>query len=77
MTDVVAPAAPVAPIVVDVEATIKAEVAKAIAAAKAEESKLITAVKVFVGAHYSKVVAVAIGWTTSHFGLIEAALKLI
>jgi len=72
------------PIVVDIEATIKAEVAKAVAAAKAEESAIVTKVKAFIAkvkafiaAHYSKVIAAAGGWLTAHFGLIEAALKLI
>jgi hypothetical protein len=65
------------PVVVDIEATIKAEVAKAIAAAKAAESTLATKVKAFATAHYSKVIAVIGGWLTAHFGLIEAAFKLI
>lgn len=60
-------------VVVDIEATIKAEVAKAIAAARAEESKLVT----FVKAHYSKVIAAVIGFVLSHFGIIQELLKLI
>lgn len=61
------------PVVVDIEATIKAEVAKAVAAAKAEESKIVT----FVKAHYPKVVAAVGGWLTAKFLVIEAILKAI
>ena len=65
------------PVVVDIEATIKAEVAKAVAAAKAEESAFVTKVKTFVAAHYSKVVSVGVGYAAAHFNIIAAALKLI
>jgi hypothetical protein len=65
------------PVIVDVEATVKAEVAKAFAAAKAAEVSLVTKVKAFVNAHYSKVVAAVVGFATAHFGVIESLLKLI
>lgn len=68
---------PVAPVVIDIEATIKAEVAKAVAAAKAEESAVVVKIKAFVAAHYSKVIAAAVGWATAQFHLIEMAIKLI
>lgn len=61
----------------DIEATIKAAVAKALADAKAEETAWIGKVKAFVAANYSKVIAVAAGWAVGHFNLIEAAFKLI
>ena len=78
MTDATVSTTSAAPaVIVDIEATVKAEVAKLLAAAKAEESAIVTKVKAFVAAHYSKVIAVAGGWLTAHFGLIEAALKLI
>lgn len=48
-------------VVVDIEATIKAEVAKLLAEAKAEESALATKFKAFVDAHYSKVVSYGLG----------------
>jgi hypothetical protein len=60
-------------VVVDVEATIKAEVAKAVAAMKAEESKLVA----FVKAHYPKVIAAVGGWALGAFHVLEAAFKLI
>ena len=59
------------------EETIKAEVAKALAEAKAEESKLVTTVKTFIAAHYSKVVTAVLGWFTAHFGLVELLWKLL
>jgi len=65
-------AAPVS-VVVDVEATIKAEVAKAVAAIKAEESKIVT----FVKTYWPHVVAAVAGYGASAFGVIEKVLKLI
>lgn len=65
------------PVVVDIEATIKAEVAKAVAAAKAEESAVVTKVKAFVAAHYSKVIGAGVGYAAAQFHIIEAAIKLI
>ena len=48
MTDATVSTASAAPtVVVDVEATIKAEVAKAVAAIKGEESKIVTFVKTY------------------------------
>lgn len=64
-------------VVVDIEATVAAAVAKEIAKLKADESAWITKIKTFVAAHYSKVFAAVAGWLTAHFGLVEAALKLI
>lgn len=60
-------------VVVDVEATIKAEVAKAVAAIKAEESKIVT----FVKTYWPHVAAAASGYAVSAFGVIEKILKLI
>ena len=60
-------------VIVDVEATIKAEVAKAVAAIKAEESKIVT----FVKTYWPHVVAVGSGYAISAFGLLEKLFKLI
>ena len=38
---------------------------------------VVVKVKAFIAAHYSKVIAVASGWLAAHFGIFEAALKLI
>lgn len=65
------------PVVVDIETTVKTEVAKALAAAKAEPSVVVTAIKTFIAAHYSKVVGVGVGYAAAHFHIIEAAFKLI
>jgi hypothetical protein len=62
-----------APVVVDVEATIKAEVAKAFAAIKAEESKIVT----FVKTYWPHVASAAAGYATAAFGVIEKVIKLI
>ena len=60
-------------VVVDVEATIKAEVAKAVAAIKAEESKIVT----FVKTYWPHVASAAAGYGVAAFGVIEKVLKLI
>ena len=80
-----APAAPAtSSVVVDIEATVKAEVAKAVAAAKvervkivnwveAEESKFVTYVKTY----FPHVAAAAAGYAASAFGVIEKLWKFI
>jgi hypothetical protein len=64
-------------VVVDIEATVKAEVAKALAAAKAEESALVAKVKAFVAAHYSKVIAAAAGYGASSFDVLSLIKKFL
>jgi hypothetical protein len=64
-------------VIVDVEATIKAEVAKAIAAAKAEESKIVTWVKTTVATYWPHVAALLAGYGASAFGVIEKVAKYL
>jgi hypothetical protein len=74
MTDATATTGSAAPaVVVDIEATIKAEVAKAVAAVKAEESKIVTLVK----AYWPHVASAVAGYGVAAFGIIEKVLKLI
>ena len=75
MTDATVSTASAAPlrVVVDVEATIKAEVAKAVAAIKGEESKIVT----FVKTYWPHVASALAGYSVAAFGVIEKVLKLI
>ena len=74
MTDATVSTASAAPtVVVDVEATIKAEVAKAVAAIKGEESKIVT----FVKTYWPHVASALAGYGIAAFGVIEKVLKLI
>ena len=65
--------APAPSVVVDVEATIKAEVAKAVAALKAEESKVVT----FVKTYWPHVAAAVAGYAASAYDVVKTLLKLI
>lgn len=65
------------PVVVDVEATIKAEVAKAVAALKAEESAVVTKVKAFVAKYWPHTAAAVAGYAASAYGILEPALKAL
>jgi hypothetical protein len=74
MTDATVSTTSAAPtVVVDIEATIKAEVAKAVAAVKAEESKIVT----FVKTYWPHVTAALAGYGVAAFGVIEKIAKLI
>lgn len=65
------------PVVVDIEATIKAEVAKAVAAAKAEESAIVAKVKAAVKTYAPYLVGAAGGYAVSALSLVEKLFKLI
>jgi hypothetical protein len=68
---------PAPSVIVDVEATIKAEVAKAVAAAKAEESKIVTLVKGVIAKYWPHVTAAGAGYAVAAFGVIDKILKWI
>jgi hypothetical protein len=68
---------PAPSVIVDVEATIKAEVAKAVAAAKAEESKIVTWVKGVIAKYWPHVTAAGAGYAVAAFGVIDKILKWI
>ena len=68
---------PAPSVIVDVEATIRAEVAKAVAAAKAEESKIVTWVKGVIAKYWPHVTAAGAGYAVAAFGVIDKILKWI
>jgi hypothetical protein len=68
---------PAPSVIVDVEATIRAEVAKAVAAAKAEESKVVAWVKGVIAKYWPHVTAAGAGYAVAAFGVIDKILKWI
>jgi hypothetical protein len=68
---------PAPSVIVDVEATIKAEVAKAVAALKAEEVSIVTKVKALVAKYWPHVSLAVAGYAASAFGVIEKILKFL
>jgi hypothetical protein len=64
-------------VVVDIEATIKAEVAKAVAAVKAEESKAVTWVKTMVATYWPHVTLAGAGYAAAAFGVVEKVMKFL
>lgn len=70
-------AAPAPTVIVDIEATIKAEVAKAVAAVKAEESKIVTWVKTTVSTYWPHVAAAAAGYAASAYDVIKLIAKYV
>lgn len=76
MTDAVLTTGSIA-VVVDIEATIKAEVAKAVAAVKAEESKFVTWVKTTVATYWPHVTLAGAGYAAAAFGVVDKIAKLL
>ena len=70
-------AAPAPTVIVDIEATIKAEVAKEIGAMKAEESKIVTWVKTTVATYWPHVAAAAAGYAASAYDVVKVIGKFI
>jgi hypothetical protein len=65
------------PVVVDVEATIKAEVAKAVAALKAEESAVVTKVKAFVAKYWPHVLTFGAGFAASAYDVVKVVKAVL
>jgi hypothetical protein len=78
MTDATVSTASAAPtVVVDIEATVKAEVAKLLAEAKAEESKIVTWVKTTVATYWPHVAAAAAGYAASAYDVVKLVGKFL
>ena len=65
------------PVVVDIEATVKAEVAKAVAALKAEESAVVTKVKALIATYWPHAATAIAGYAASAYGVLDPAIKAL